>query len=204
MISAATKRRIRAMAFAVLTASLAAVSAQAAPPKPPTQSIADAKGCKMWDQSIPPESTVTWSGTCKNGFMDGKGILQWFKSGKPTDRYEGDLKDGYYDGFGTYFWDGGNRYDGQLKKGFFHGKAVHTYTNGNRFVGEYKDDQRSHGTMTFANGSRYEGDWSDDKAHGAGTLKSADGQSFTGTWTNGCIRLGNRRAAVGVELAKCP
>lgn len=203
MTIANLRQRLRRLALVGAAIGIVATSAQAAP-KLPTQSIADAKGCKLWDQTIPPDSSITWSGNCKNGFLDGKGTLEYFKAGKPTDRYEGELKDGYYDGRGTYFWANGDRYDGQFKKGLFHGKGVNTFANGNRYSGEFIDDERSKGVFTWASGARYEGSWSGSKAQGQGTYKAADGQVYSGTWTNGCIRQGNRRAAVGVELAKCP
>jgi hypothetical protein len=41
--------------------------------------------------------------------------------------------------------------------------------------------------------------------HGQGTLTGRNGV-YSGTWTEGCFRDGNRRAAIGadVTLASCP
>ena len=44
--------------------------------------ISDKKGCKHYNPNPIPNESVTWTGSCKNGFANGSGRLTWYKSGK--------------------------------------------------------------------------------------------------------------------------
>ena len=48
-----------------------------------------ATGCKVWNAYPEPGETFTWDGPCKDGFVDGSGILEWFLNGKFKVHYEG-------------------------------------------------------------------------------------------------------------------
>ena len=49
--------------------------------------IADAKtGCKVWNPRPSPGEAVRWTGSCKDGFADGKGVLEWLRGEKPYER----------------------------------------------------------------------------------------------------------------------
>jgi len=65
--------------------------------------------------------------------------------------YEGEFKDGLFDGFGTFNYCSGDIYVGYYEKGIRQGQGILTYILGGSYAGEYKDDKR----------------------HGYGTLKSA-------------------------------
>lgn len=39
--------------------------------------IVDAKGCKVWNAHPLGDESVAWSGSCKDGYADGPGVLQW-------------------------------------------------------------------------------------------------------------------------------
>jgi hypothetical protein len=81
---------------------------------------ADARtGCRVVNPHPQPDETVTWSGACKNGFAEGQGLLQWFQSKRPFERYEGEMLGGQMDGHGTLITGNGGRYVG----GFHNGKA---------------------------------------------------------------------------------
>lgn len=207
--------------------SIAAATAQNEV-RAPTQSIADSKGCRMWDQAVPADASISWTGSCNQGYLDGKGTLQWFAAGKPTDRYDGEIKAGRYDGRGVYTWATGERYDGEFKDGYLHGNGVWTnangdryagaykldlksgrgvfaYANGNRYEGNFREGQRDgQGVFTWTNGSRYDGEWRDNMAHGRGVLRSAQGRLYSGLWTAGCFKEDGSRAAVGKALPQCP
>ncbi len=45
----------------------------------------------------------------------------------PTDRYEGEWKEGKYSGKGTYIWKDGQKLEGQFENGLGVGFAVYTY-----------------------------------------------------------------------------
>ena len=138
-------------------------------------------GCRVWDPVPEPNESVSWSGACVNGLASGVGVLQWYASGKPTDRYEGEFQQGHESGHGIVVSAHGNRYDGEWKGGRRNG----------------------YGVYVWANGDRYEGAWKDDRAHGEGTYREADGNVYPGNWVRGCLRDGNRRAWVGADSSAC-
>jgi len=45
----------------------------------------------------------------------------------PTDRYEGEWKEGKYSGKGTYIWKDGQKLEGNFENGLGVGFAVYTY-----------------------------------------------------------------------------
>lgn len=148
---------------------------------PPSGWIADARtGCRVWNPSPKPKETITWSGSCSNGLAQGRGVLQWFTDGKAMDRYDGEYRDGKVNGRGVYTSARGNRYDGEWRDGQQNGRGVYTWANGNRYDGEYRDN----------------------KPNGLGTY-TLDGQVYSGTWTNGCFRQGDRWAWIGANKEEC-
>lgn len=98
----------------------------------------DAKtGCRVWNSNPEPGETMSWSGACQGGLAQGRGVLQWFKDGRPNGRYEGDYRDGKVNGRGVYTW-----------------------ASGTRFEGEFRDDRPDGpGTLTQPNGTVYSGAW---------------------------------------------
>jgi hypothetical protein len=124
--------------------------------------IADSRGCKVANPFPQPGETIKWSGSCKNGLADGNGVLEWFVNGKPLDRYEGTLQQGWAEGKGTLLREGG------------------------RYVGDWKHSlQNGNGRFDAPDGSWYEGEWKDGQPHGHGQFQTPDGRLFTGTWENG-------------------
>lgn len=76
-------------------------------------------GCKVVNAHPQLHETVSWSGGCKDGFAEGRGVLQWAESGRPTERYEGEMRAGEYSGQGDLTPGNGGHYVGE----FLHGKA---------------------------------------------------------------------------------
>jgi MORN repeat len=141
--------------------------------------IADTKsGCKIWNPRPSPGETVGWAGACKDGFAEGKGVLDWIKGGKPYERDEGEWHGGRQRGQGTQSWPGG-RYSGQLADGLPHG-------NGLLVTGE----------------AQYSGSFLNGVPNGEGTLINPSG-TYSGNWQTGCFNDGKRRTAFGVSLASC-
>jgi hypothetical protein len=167
--------------------------------------IADPKtGCRVSNPESVPDEAVTWSGGCAKGLAQGRGVLQWYRAGKPTGgRYEGEYRDGVMNGRGVATFESGNRYDGEWQDGRRTGRGVFTWPNGNRFEGQWEDGKRTGwGVHTF-DGKRYEGEYSNDMPHGAGTYTAADGRVYAGTWKNGCLRQGSLWAVVSVTPKSC-
>ena len=59
---------------------------------------------------------------------------------KNGDIYEGEFKDGKFNGNGTYKYKNGNIYEGEFKNVYFYGKGIYKYNNGNIYEGEFKND----------------------------------------------------------------
>ena len=138
-------------------------------------------GCRAWDLTAGPSKSISWRGACARGMAQGKGVLRWFKDGKPSAVEEGEWKDGYFNGRGVKTWAGGARYEG-----------------------EWRDDKMNgRGVATSGDGRRYEGELKDGKADGFGRYTDSNG-TYNGIWTAGCFKDGNRRMAFGISLEACP
>jgi hypothetical protein len=70
--------------------------------------------------------------------------------------YVGDFKDGFQEGYGTYYWPDGQIYQGSWKQNKRHGKG--------------KDN--------YASGDSYDGDWVNGKYEGQGLYTYKDGSTF--------------------------
>ena len=187
-----------------LAVSLVLLSLPVAAQTPPGW-IADAKtGCRVSNPESVPDESVTWSGACAKGLAQGRGVLQWYRGGKPIGgRYEGEYRNGMMNGQGTATFESGNRYEGEWKDGQRSGHGIFTWANGNRFEGQWEDGKRSGwGVHTF-DGKRYEGEYQNGNPQGTGTYTAADGRVYAGTWTNGCFRQGTLWAVVGVTPKSC-
>ena len=57
--------------------------------------------------------------------------------------------------------------------------------------------------MVWADGARYEGEWLDSKPNGEGVYTDAADAVFSGTWSAGCFRDGNRKLAVSATAKDC-
>ncbi|MEQ9403102.1 MAG: hypothetical protein RIM99_05910 [Cyclobacteriaceae bacterium] len=78
-----------------------------------------------------------YSGGCKGGLANGSGIA------KGIDSYNGEFKNGWPNGTGTYTYSNKDIYVGQFKKGLRHGKGeLRTNINGKDtvLVGKWRDD----------------------------------------------------------------
>ena len=128
-----------------------------------------------------------------------------------NDIYEGEWKDGRFDGQGTYT---SKRrlnkyvYKGSFKKGKFDGPGIMTannavlitnfidgeiegeviinYPNGDKLIGNASNNQiNGNGKYLSANGDKYEGDLKDGKINGQGRLTLANGNEYIGEFKNG-------------------
>lgn len=108
-----------------------------------------------------------------------------FKLSLSNGSYEGELKDGKLNGFGTYTFNNGDKYEGHWKDGKKHGHGTYTHPLGT-YVGDWVNDKRHGNGITYlTSGSVYEGQFRDDNWNGFGTLKMNDGHIHTGEWKNG-------------------
>ena len=198
----------RILLFMVTTTVALAASVPAFAQVPsPDGWIADSNtGCRIRNPTPQPRESVTWSGACPNGIAEGAGVLEWFDDGRPTDRYDGEIRDGWEHGRGiatsTVIAD---RYEGEWREGWRHGRGIYEFANGDRYDGDWFEGLRTgQGTMVWANGARYEGEWLDSKPSGQGVYTDAADAVFSGTWSAGCFRDGSRKQAIsGTTPADC-
>lgn len=138
-------------------------------------------GCRVWNSFPEPGASISWTGDCRSGLAQGRGVLQWFMNGRPESRFQGEYRDGLVNGRGVY-----------------------EFSNGARYDGEYIDDVRSgQGILTHPDGGSYSGQWRNGLPNGTGTFKQPDGTTLSGNWTNGCLRLGDRTAVFLASRKSC-
>ena len=154
--------------------------------------------CKIWDDDYMPNRVISWSGGCVDGYASGSGTIVWYRDGKETEQYKGEMKKGKYDGKGTFTWSNGDKYEGDFVDGKYHGKGVLTSIYGSKYIGDFLDGKpHGKGTYTFKDGNTYIGDFMNGMFHGKGTRTFKNG-SYTGdfkfeaqngngtyTWSNG-------------------
>ena len=51
------------------------------------------------------------------------------------DRYEGDFKNGLFDGKGIFYCNNGNKYKGELKNGICEGRGILYFKSGSKYDG---------------------------------------------------------------------
>lgn len=71
--------------------------------------------------------------------------------------YEGDFKNGLYDGNGTLLFPNGRSYTGSFKNHQFHGEGTLTNDDGVKYKGEWQNGELALGLVTYHNGSYYTG-----------------------------------------------
>jgi hypothetical protein len=131
--------------------------------------ILDQNGCRVINPAPRAEETVTWTGKCRDGYVDGKGVLQWFQSGIADEKYEG-----------------------EMSRGFAEGTGNQTQTDGGRYEGEWKASrQEGEGTYFAPDGSVYKGGWKSGKPHGFGSYRTPEGRVMRGQWVDGEFQRAN-------------
>jgi len=92
-----------------------------------------------------PECDENYSGHCYGSYTFTSGL----HSG---DKYVGEMKDGAWQGHGTYTWLNGDKYVGEYWDGKRHGQGTHTFPNGEKYVGEWRNDQKhGYGSLLLSN-----------------------------------------------------
>ncbi|CAK8720432.1 hypothetical protein KKHLCK_09615 [Candidatus Electrothrix laxa] len=172
------------------------------------------KQCEVWDPSPNPKQSLTWSGECKNGKANSKGIAKWYQgnkivtsiqgvmkdgrcqgecialitSGKSKFKYIGQLKNNDLHDKGTLTWPDGNKYTGDWVEGKRHGTGKFTWKSGTQYIGDWKNDKSTgKGTYTWVDRDekKYIGDMKEDKFDGHGVMSYTNGDKYSGSWSNG-------------------
>ena len=114
-----------------------------------------------------------------------EGFLKWFKNAKLY--YEGNWKEGAFNGEGTLYKDDGKICSGE----WVNGKLTSTLVDAELPTGHYKGyakNGKPHGLghMVYTNGTSYAGKWQDGKWSGEG-LYICNTDSVFATWENGKV-----------------
>ena len=94
------------------------------------------------------------------------------------------LREEYGEGRGKYIYPHGGKYEGDWRNGKYNGQGTLTYPNGDKYVGEWKDGfPNGQGTETYPNGGKYVGSWKGGLKWN-GTYYDQNG-NITGKYVNG-------------------
>lgn len=143
--------------------------------------------CYVYDQLFDPSDSVSWSGSCKDGYAHGTGTLQWYVDNKISGKYQGEMLSGKRHGIGTYIWGDGSSFEGKWVDDKQSGLGLMINTDGSSYRGGMLVGKRhGSGTYKWGNGRTYEGNWINNKQNGFGVLFDSDGSiSKKGLWDNG-------------------
>jgi hypothetical protein len=152
---------------------------------------------------------VRWSGACKDGYAEGKGVLEWHGPGDRTKRrleavlvrgeisgtgklsypggsYLGSFRRGIPHGTGYFEYKNGAQYEGGIAEGRPQGTGTRISSDGSTYEGEWKAGKRhGRGKEVFTLGGRYEGEWREDEFDGQGTIVYGSGRSWSGQFHDG-------------------
>jgi len=179
------------------------------------------KGCKYVEYDLQERvanaqsSLVNWSGLCKNGYINGKGILtidrpngdqneintiysmglengegtSVNKSANGVSKFEGLWSDGMKIQGKLYFTSSNgivSIYEGIFKNGKYHGKGIYTIVNGNTISGDfYEGKVQGEGSIKYADGSEYIGILKDSLPNGLGKTVYKNGSIHSGSYKAG-------------------
>ncbi len=123
-----------------------------------------------------------FSGDFKNDELS-NGKLKWING----DYYEGNFKDGIFNGYGNLKINNGSEYEGNFLTGLYNGKGIFKWKNGDIYYGDYSYGiKEGKGKYTFNNKNSYDGQWYSNKPHGEGTL-TINNQSYQINFRNGIL-----------------
>lgn len=96
------------------------------------------------------------------------------------------VKNGFY----TETFDDGSKYEGNYKDGLFNGQGTYTWANGDKYEGEFKEGVRIKGTYTWPEKRKgymykYVGEFKNNEFDGKGTAYYVGGETESGIWKNG-------------------
>jgi hypothetical protein len=115
----------------------------------------------------------------------------WGKQKFINGTYEGDFKNGLYDGFGTLQLHGGSKYVGHFKEGLKNGSGKLNWKDGTIFFGEWKNNELNGiGTYLYKVNSiyaGYTGNWKNGLYDGLGIKVTSSGERLEGFWKNGSL-----------------
>jgi hypothetical protein len=111
--------------------------------------------------------------------------FKWTQSNNLVSIYQGQWKDALPHGNGKFKYASKASYEGAFEKGKRHGQGKMIYPTGDALEGEWADDL-PHGKGKLVSAVlEYDGEFSKGEFCGKGSLKHADGSTYTGTFVRG-------------------
>jgi hypothetical protein len=155
--------------------------------------------CSLFSADAHPGDTVSWTGSCVDGFAEGLGTATFAHDGQ-AQSFTASFTHGVIpDGHVISRWGQGWSYDGETVAGRFNGAGILTTETSDRFEGLWADGKlNGFGVLRRANGERYAGDWKDDKPNGNGELRHADGTLISGVFVDGRLAKSETRAPLKI------
>ncbi|MDB5733546.1 MAG: hypothetical protein JWN16_183 [Alphaproteobacteria bacterium] len=166
--------------------------------------------CSLFNADAHPGDKVNWSGACEGGYANGMGTAVFIAADGTSQSFTGSFAHGAVaDGPVVTRWGAGWSYEGEAKDGVFNGAGILTTAEKDRFEGQWADGKMSgFGVLRRANGERYAGDWKNDKPNGTGELRHADGTLVSGIFVDGKLsdapKLEKAIATPAPDSAKAP
>jgi hypothetical protein len=142
--------------------------------------------CSLFNAEARPGDTVSWTGSCIDGYAEGLGTATFTHDGESQSFTANFVHGVVPDGHVISRWGQGWSYDGEAVAGRFQGWGILTTGTSDRFDGQWTDGRlNGFGVLLRPNGERYAGDWKDDKPNGKGEFRHADGTLVNGFFVNG-------------------
>ena len=161
------------------------------------QELADRPGCRFWYDYYNPGVSWAWSGACRAGFADGRGVLAATWTGGSAELF-GAFGGGRMQGLWVARYAGGRLEQGHYLNGSRQGRWVDRYANGRVDEGSYANG-RKHGRWVsrYASGNSLEYEYRDGSADGQpGVYVTGDGERRPGRWSGNCFLDGEGRPLV--------
>lgn len=152
--------------------------------------IQDQNGCNGWNAKPQPGDTIRWSGSCKEGWLEGSGTLEWFENGQLSSVMQTTMLRGRATGF-TKLSHLRAKFavEGEFVNGKPHGYGESRNVEaGEHYVGEFWEGQRhGMGTVVLADGERQEGQFKFGQLNGFAVITSPNGVRMKGIASNGAL-----------------
>lgn len=87
------------------------------------------------------QESIRWTGGCRDGLLDGAGILTWYRDGRWTERNEGTFRAGELHGSAITTFPDGSTIAGTYVDGKRHGEFILSRTNDTYSRAFYRNDQ---------------------------------------------------------------
>jgi len=100
------------------------------------------------------------------------------------------------------------KWEGPCVNGFAHGRGTLRWYSAGKLLetdqGEFKDGRlNGFAVLTFTSGRKFEGNFVDQKPQGQGTLSEANGEVYSGLWSQGCFNDRGRQATFNTSKQAC-